>query len=163
MAKDWIENLAQDIKKKNHEAAEDYGRAQHNAGIVSNLGMPFFAALATCLEQDVSEIRHQLQGDVTACDTIVQSLNPDDIKLTRSRFPWFDAHVTHRDADVVLDYAKGRGVTEAAAHDRKTCTFTFHVAEDDTLSIQEAFSENPTQFHQPEDLSKRIVELLFQP
>ena len=32
MAKEWIANLAQDIKQKNHEAADDYGRQQLNDG-----------------------------------------------------------------------------------------------------------------------------------
>jgi hypothetical protein len=38
MAQEWIDNLAQDIKQKNHEAAENYGRSQHYAGIISDLG-----------------------------------------------------------------------------------------------------------------------------
>ena len=62
MAKEWIANLAQDIKQKSHEAAEQYGRSQHQAGIVTTQGKPFFGAFVSCLEEDVAEIRRQLQG-----------------------------------------------------------------------------------------------------
>jgi hypothetical protein len=162
MAKDWIENLAQDIKQKNHEAAENYGRDQHNAAIIANLGGPFFSTLAFSLEEDVTEIRRELQGDPTSADTIIQTVSVSDIKLTRSRFPWFDAHVTHQDANIVLDYAKDRGVSGNPNLDRKTIHFAFNVATDDSFSIREAFSDNPRSFQTPEELAKHIIELLFQ-
>lgn len=161
MAKDWIENLAQDIRQKNREAAEAYGREQHKAGIIADLGMPFFTALVSCLEDDVNEIRHQLQGDVTSSETTIQTVNADDVKLTRNRFPWFDAHVTRQDANIVLDYAKGRGIAADPNLNRQTVHFAFEVAKDDTLSIRESFSDNPRQFHKPEELARHIVELLF--
>jgi hypothetical protein len=161
MAKDWIADLAQDIKQKSHAAAEEYGRSQHQAGIVTTQGKPFFTTLVLCLEQDITEIKRQLQGDVTASDTTIQTISPAEIKLTRSRFPWFDARITHQDPIIVLDYAKGLGVAGDPALDRKTCHFTFHVADDDALSIQESFNDNPRQFDQPDELARHIVELLF--
>jgi hypothetical protein len=163
MPKDWIEALAEDIKQKNHEAAEDYGRQQHNAGIIANLGMPFFTTLASCLEEDVAEIRHRLQGDLTSADTAVQIVNINDVKLTRDRFPWFDAHVVHQDANIVLDYAKGRGTAGDPNLDRRTVHFVFTVAADDAFSVQQSFSDNPRSFQTPEELSRHIIELLFQP
>ncbi|WP_348267173.1 hypothetical protein P8936_15350 [Edaphobacter paludis] len=162
MAKDWIESLASDIKQKNHEAAELYGREQHNAAIIADLGMPFFTTLASCLEEDIAEIRRELQGDLTSSDTTFQIINGNDVKLTRSRFPWFDAHVTHQDAKIVLDYAKDRGVAGDPNLDRKIVHFDFNVATDDGFSIQEAFSDNPRRFQTPEELAKHIIELLFQ-
>ena len=45
MAKEWIENLAQDIKQKNREAAENYGRTQHYAGVMAEQGKEFFVGL----------------------------------------------------------------------------------------------------------------------
>jgi len=163
MAKDWIEDLAQDIKQKNHEAAEDYGRRQHEAGIIANLGVPFFTALVSCLEEDVAEIRRQLQGDLTSADTTVQVININDVKLTRDRFPWFDAHVIRQDASIVLDYAKARGIAGDPNLDRKTVHFAFTVAADDAFSVQQAFSENPRSFQTPEEMARHIIELLFQP
>ena len=162
MSKEWIANLAQDIRQKGHEAAENYGRSQHQAEIVATQGKQFFTAFVLCLKADVDEIKSQLQGDVTASDTVVQTINPAEIKLTRSRFPWFDARITHQDPIIVLDYAKGLGVAGDPTLDRKTCHFAFHVADDDTLSVQESFDNNPRRFHQPEELSRYIVELLFQ-
>jgi hypothetical protein len=161
MGKEWIADLAQDIRQKGHEAAENYGRSQHQAEIATLQGKPFFTAFVTSLEEDVNEIKRQLQGDVTSSDTIFQTINPSEVKLTRSRFPWFDARITHQDPIIVLDYAKGLGVANDPALDRKTCHFTFHVADDDTLSVQESFGEDPRRFHQPEELAAHIVKLLF--
>jgi hypothetical protein len=161
MGQEWIANLAQDIKQKNHEAAEDYGREQHKSGIITQQGRPFFTAFVLALEEDVNDIKRQLQGDVTASDTTIQTVNPTTVKLSRSRFPWFDAHITHRDAAIVLEYARGFGVAGDPSIDRKICHFAFQVAPDDTLSIQEAFGDNPRPFTQPEDLARYVIELLF--
>ncbi|HUZ93804.1 MAG TPA: hypothetical protein VMU57_02725 [Edaphobacter sp.] len=163
MAKEWIANLAQDIKQKNHDAAEDYGRQQHKTGIIANLGMPFFTTLVSCLEEDVAEIRRELQGDLTSADTTFQIVNINAAKLTRDRFPWFDAHLIHHDNNIVLEYAKDRGIAGDLNLDRKMVHFTFEVAADDAFSVQQSFSETPRSFQSPEELSRYIVELLFQP
>jgi hypothetical protein len=160
--KEWIANLAQDIRQKGHEAAESYGRSQHRAEIATTQGRQFFTAFALSLENDVNEIKRQLQGDVTSSDTIFQSISPTELKLTRSRFPWFDARITHQDPDIVLDYTKGLGVAGDPALDRKSCHFTFRVDGDDLLSVHESFNDNTRQFHQPEELARHIVEILFQ-
>ena len=174
MSKEWIANLAQGIKQKSHEAAEEFGRNQHKEGIITEQGKEFFANLVVCLEEDVNEVKRQLQGDVTASETTIsgvalqlptndgQPRERNEITLTRSRFPWFDAHITHHDSTIVLDYAKGLGIAGDPAIDRKSCHFAFHVADDDTLSIQEAFGDSPRQFQQPEELAQYIIELLFQ-
>ncbi|NYF50751.1 hypothetical protein [Tunturiibacter gelidoferens] len=162
MAKEWIENLAQDIKQKSHDAAEAYGRSQHQAGIITTQGKPFFTSLAACLEQDITEIKRHLQGDVTASDTTIQTISATEIKLTRSRFPWFDARITHNDSTIILDYAKGLGVAGDPTLDRKTRHFAFQVTDDDTLYIQDSFADNPKRFHQPEDLARQIIQILFE-
>jgi len=162
MDKEWIANLTQDIKQKGHEAAEKYARSQHQAEIATTQGRPFFTAFVISLEDNVKEIKRQLQGDITSSDTIFQTITPTEVKLTRSRFPWFDAHITHLDPIIVLDYAKGLGVAGDPTLDRKTSHFAFRVDDDDTLSVQESFGDNPRRFHQPDELARHIVELLFQ-
>jgi hypothetical protein len=162
MAKEWIANLAQDIKQKSHEAAEQYGRSQHQAGIITTQGKPFFAAFVSCLEEDVAEIKRQLQGDVTASETAIQTTGPTEVKLTRSRFPWFDARITHHDPTIILDYAKGLGVAGDPAIDRKSRNFAFQVTDDDALYLQDAFDDSPKRFHQPEDLARHILQILFE-
>jgi hypothetical protein len=162
MGKEWIVNLAQEVREKEHEAAENYGRSQHQAEIITNQGQPFFSVFLINLEEDINEVKRNLQGDVTASDTIFQRINPTEAKLTRSRFPWFDARITYQDPNIVLDYAKGLGVAGDPSVDRKVCHFTFQVAPDDTLSIQQSFNDNPRQFEKPQDLARYVVELLFQ-
>jgi len=161
MSTQWITNLAEDIRQKGHVAAEDYGRSQHQLGLITREGKPFFSAFLIALEKDVSAIKRELQGDVTSSDTLFQTVSPTEVKLTRSRFPWFDARITHEDPIIVLDYAKGLGVAGDPALDRKTCHFAFQVDDDDTLSIQQAVGEAPIQFRKPEELAQHIIELLF--
>jgi hypothetical protein len=173
MSQEWIANLAQDIKQKSHEAAEDYGREQHKESIITEQGKPFFANFVLCLEEDINEMKRQLQGDVTASETTIsgpalqlptnngQSGERNEVTLTRSRFPWFDARITHHDSTIVLDYAKGLGIAGDPTVDRASCHFAFHVAADDTLSIHQSFGDTPRQFRQPEELAQYIIELLF--
>jgi hypothetical protein len=161
MSTEWITNLAEDIRQKGHEAAENYGRSQHQLEIITREGKPFFSVFLIALEEDVKEIKRELQGDVTSSDTHFQKISPTEVKLTRSRFPWFDARITHEDPAILLDYAKGLGVAGDPTLDRKTCLFAFHVADDDTLSIQQAFGEDPKQFRRPAELAQHIIELLF--
>jgi len=161
MSKEWITDLAQEIQQKGHEPAENYGRSQHQSEIITTKGKPFFVAFVIGLEENVNEIKRHLQGDVTSSDTIFQTVSPTEIKITRSRFPWFDARILHQDPTIILDYAKNLGVAGDPALDRKVCHFDFRVANDDSLSIQESFGEDPRQFHQPEELARHISELLF--
>jgi len=161
MAKEWIEQLAQEIKQKNHGAAEDYGRSQHYAGIVETQGKEFFVAMVLSLQENVDALRSQLQGDLTSSETRVQTSKADEVKITRARFPWIDARLSHHDETITLDYAKGPGLEGDPKLDRKTFSFAFQVAPDDTLSVQDAFVDPPQQYKTPEELARRITEVLF--
>ena len=161
MAKEWIADLAQDIKQKNHEAAETYGRTQHYAGIISTLGKQYFVALVQCVQENVDELRSRLQGDATSSETRVQTTRADEVKIVRLRFPWVDARLTHHDDTITLDFAKGPGIEGDPKLDRKTKTFAFQVAPDDTLYVQDAFVDPPQRYPQPEGLARHITEVLF--
>ena len=161
MATEWIEKLADEIKQKNRDAAEEYGRAQHYAGIVATRGKEFFVALVQCMQGDVEALRSRLQGDPTASETRVQTSRPDEVRITRSRFPWVDARLTHKDDTVLLDYAKGAGVEGDAKMGRVTRAFAFQVGTDDGLFARDAFAEPGREYRKPEELARRIVEMLF--
>ena len=165
MSQPWIEKLAEDVKQKGHDAAEAYGRQLHRSGIIAEQGKTFFTALVLVLEQDFAEMRSQLQGSAVSCETSVQRNSPSEARLTRSRFPWFDATLKHAAEDIVLEYEQGRGVAnEQLTHpstDRQTAHFSFQVDAADRMTIAESFDETQRQFAQPEDLAKHIVELLF--
>ena len=148
--------------RSSHDAAEQYGRSQHQAGIITTQGKPFFAAFVSRLEEDVAEMKRQLQGDVTASETIIQTTGLTEVKLTRSRFPWFDARITHHDPTVNLDYSKGLGIAGDPAIDRKSRNFAFQVSDDDALYLQDAFDDNPKRLHQPEELARHILQILFE-
>jgi hypothetical protein len=161
MAEEWIEKLAADIKQKNREAAEDYGRSQHYAGIISDLGKGFFVAFADCLTKDVELLRRALQGDPTAAETGVQTIKANEIKITRARFPWVDARVTHKDDTITLEYAKGPGSGGDPALNRNTRIYAFRVGADDSLYVEDAFADQPGRYEKPEDLARQMAEFLF--
>jgi hypothetical protein len=163
MSRAWIEQLAENIKQKDREAANAYGREQHRLGVVNARGHEFFALVAQALEVDFSEIKARLQGDVTASETSIETNGFNQVMMARSRFPWFDAVLKYEQATIVLDYAQGKGVgaDPKTVVDRQVTVFTFVVAEDDALSVEEGFGEHPQPFTEPEDLAQHIMEILF--
>ena len=161
MAEEWLDRLAQEIKQKNREAAEQFGRSQHYAGVIADQGKGYFVALTRCLQENVEALRRGLQGDVTSAETGVQTPKPDEIKITRARFPWGDARVMHNQDTVTLDYAKGPGSEGDPQVDRKTASFAFKVAPDDSLYTEDGFLAEPKQYKRPEELARRITEILF--
>jgi len=162
MAKEWIENLAQQIKEKNREPAEEYGRAQHQADIIAVQGRAFFGDLVRCLEDNFTQIRRQLQGDPTSAEITIMTTGATQVRLTRSRFPWFDAHVAHQDPTITLEYAKDLGAPgDPTLAERKTLIFDFHVDPEDKLSVEDAFGDMPHKYATPEDLAQKITEILF--
>lgn len=163
MAEEWIESLAAEIKRKDHDAAEEFGRQQHYAGVIAEKAKPFFVALVQSLQQNVDSLRSQLQGDLTAAETGVQSVRACEVKITRARFPWVDATIEHMADSIVLDYAKTAGTPGDPAQDRKSCTYAFRVAPDDSLYVAEAFSAQPAEYREPQELARSITETLFAP
>lgn len=165
MAKEWIEELAEQIRQKNREAAEKYGRDQHYAGVIASLGKEYFVRLATELREDVETLRRQLQGDATAAETAVETIRAGEVKIRRARFPWVEAVLRHRDETILLEYAKEPGTRPSlggdAAAELKTRSFAFRVAPDDSLYVEEAFADAPRRYEQPEALAREIVEILF--
>jgi hypothetical protein len=162
MAKEWIEQLAQGIKEKNREAAEEFGRQQHQNDVIETQGRVFFADLVRSLEDNFTQIRRLLQGDPTSAEIATATTGATQVRLTRARFPWFDAHITHEDGKITLEYAKDLGVVgDPALAERKTLIFAFKVAPDDKLSVEDAFGDTPRSYVTPEDLAEKITEILF--
>lgn len=163
MAKQWIEQLAEEIRHKNTEAAEEYGRKEHYASVIAARGKEFFVALVFCLKENIDTLRRQLQGEAVAAEMALENGKPDEARIRRARFPWVDARLTHSDDTITLDYAKDQGLRGDPQMDRKTCAFAFRVTADDTLFAEEAYVGPAKQFRQPEDLARHITETLFTP
>jgi hypothetical protein len=161
MTEAWIEDLAQDIKERHREAAQDYGRSEHYAGVVAARGPEYFFALVSSLRQNVDALRGRLQGDPTSADTVLQTIKPDEVKITRARFPWVDARLVHNDDTITLDYAKRLGTAGDPALDRTSCGFVLRVGPDETLFVEEAFAAEPKSYAKPEELARHITEVLF--
>ncbi len=161
MAQQWLEQIADNIKRRHHEAAEDYGRAQHYAGIIADRGKPFFLGLVQCLQQNVDALRAQLQGDMTAAETALQTVRACEVKIIRSRFPWVDATVEHHTDTITLDYARSNGTAGDPAQDRILRTYAFRVDSTDRLYLEDAFTERPAEYRDPEALARHITEVLF--
>ena len=162
MAKEWIENLAQGIKDKNREPAEEYGRAQHQADVIETQGRIFFGDLLRALDDNFTQIRRQLQGDPTSAEVAILTTGATQAHLTRTRFPWFDAQLEWHERTISLDYAKDPGiVNDPKMIDRKSLIFNFQVDPADKLSVQDSFGDIPASYATPEELAQRITEVLF--
>ena len=158
---EWIDRLAGEIREKNRDAAQAYGRDQHFAEVVARLGKEFFVRFATALEQDVDALRRRLQGDATSAETVVQPGRAGELRITRERFPWVDATVTHRDDSVLVEYAKGAGVAGDPMLDRKSRAYVLRASADDRVYAEDAFGDRPEKYDSPEELARAVMELLF--
>ncbi|MDP9038246.1 MAG: hypothetical protein M3O02_03095 [Acidobacteriota bacterium] len=163
MAQEWIEQLAGEIKQKNQQPAEEFGRAQHAATVVAEKGKQFFVTMVQALQHNVDALRSQLQGDLTAAETGLQTVRACEVKVTRARFPWVDATIEHHGDTITLDYAKGSGTAAEGTPERKQCTYTFRVTPEDCLYVRDAFAVEHAEYDQPDSLARRITELLFTP
>jgi hypothetical protein len=163
MAKEWIEKLTQEIKDKNREAALEFGRRQHQNDVIANQGRIFFSDMVRALEDNFTQIRRLLQGDPTSAEIATATTGATQVRLTRSRFPWFDAHITHDEGKIILEYAKELGIAgDPALAQTRSLIFDFKVAPDDKLSVQDAFGDTPQTYATPEELAERITGTLFQ-
>lgn len=163
MSETWIAELATAIKEKDKEAAEDYARAEHYAGVAAERGRSFFFAAAQCLQDDVDALRRELQGDVTSAEMSLDRTSANEVRITRARFPWVDARLTHADDVITLDYAKGEGTAGDPQQDRVTRSFAFRVAADEKLRIEEAFAAEAKSYETPEEFARAVIEILFRP
>jgi hypothetical protein len=161
--KEWIESLAQNIKDKNREPAEEFGRAQHQADIITTQGRTFFGDLLRAIEDNFTQIRRQLQGDPTSAEIAILTTGATQAQLTRSRFPWFDAQLAWHESTITLDYAKDPGiVNDPKVLDRKNLIFNFKVDPADVLYVEDAFGDTPAKYATAEDLAQRITQTLFE-
>jgi hypothetical protein len=161
MSESWIGQLATEIKQKDREAAEDYARAQHYAGVAVERGRDFFFTVVQCLQDDVDALRRELQGDVTSAEMTLESVRPAEVRITRARFPWVDARLTHSDDAITLDYAKGAGTAGDPQQDRATRSFAFRVGQDEKLRVEEAFAAQPKNCETAEEFARAVMEILF--
>jgi hypothetical protein len=161
MSDNWIGQLATEIRQKDREAAQDYARAQHYAGVAAERGRGFFIDVVNCLQQDVDALRRELQGDVTSAEMALDRVRPDEARITRARFPWVDARLTHSDDAITLDYAKGTGTAGDPRQDRVTRSFAFRVGQDEKLRVEEAFAAQPKSCETAEEFARAVMEILF--
>ena len=161
MSEAWIEELAGEIRRKNREAAERYGREQHFAGVIEAGAPGFFLALTEYLRENVEGIRRSLQGDVTAAEMAVERGAVNGVRIVRARFPWVDARVTHQEETITLDYAKDAAVVGEVTAERMVRMFVFRVGADDRMYVEDGFSERPERYETAERLARKITELLF--
>jgi hypothetical protein len=162
-SREWIEKLTQDLKQKNREAAEEFGRAQHRSDVIASEGRLFFGDMARAIDDNFTLIRRQLQGDPASADLAMISTGATAVHLTRARFPWFDAHVTHEGDLITLDYARDPAYPgDPSLVERTRRVFHFHVDPADRLSVEDSFGDTPQSYAAPEDLARRITEILFE-
>ncbi len=163
MAKEWIETLTGEIKERHREVAAEFSREQHRADVIAVQGRIFFSDMVRALDDNFTQIKKLLQGDATSADIAMVSTGTTQVHLTRSRFPWFDAHLGHEKEEITLDYAKDVGISaDPATAERKMVVFDIHVSPEDKLTFEDKSTESVQIFDAPEDLARRVTEILFE-
>ena len=159
MAKEWIEKLAEDIKTKEHKPAEEFAKEQRRLEALNRKGRLFYDELFKTLASDIAELNLALSGDVTGSTiTIgpVPSAHNVNFNITRPNFPKVTAAIRYSRDNIVFAYTQQNGV-------QMSVQYTFHVGENEGVSVKEAFGESAKHFNHPAELAKHIMELLFRP
>ena len=162
MAKEWLEELANQIKEQHRDVAEAFTRDQHRANVIAVEGRVFFGDVVRALEENFSQLKKLLQGDATSAEIAILTTGTTQIHLTRSRFPWFDAHLGHENEDITLEYGKDAGIPDDPANAGKcTVLFHIHVSDDDKLSFEDTSVEPTKTYDTADELAQRVTEILF--
>ncbi len=156
MAKEWIQQLADDIKRKDHDAAERLAREEHRRQTLTLKGEQFYDGLIRAITDDVAELNAALEGDITASPIAVNGVGERTHKVHRARFPMVQAQLRYELEGVALNYSRSGSQSSS-----RSATYNFQVSANDVVSIREHAGEKPRSFEQPEDLARHLVELLF--
>ncbi len=163
--KDWIGNLAREIKEKDHVAATATLHAEHKDDVLRTKGLQFYKDVERVLREDLSELDQALQGDVTESPITVTSQtngNAQQVVINRARFPFVNAFLTYSAEQLNLTYKKSNEPTAAGNVDSMPAggeMFDFHVDESDGLTLRQAVGSKT--FTTPDDFAKFVMETLF--
>ena len=163
--KDWIENLARDIKEKDHVVATATLHAEHMDNVLRTKGVQFYQDVERSLREDVSELQQALQGDATESPITVTAQttsSSQQIVINRSRFPFVNAFITYTAQQLTFTYKKSNEPTAAKNVDSVPAggeMFDFHVDESDELTLRQAVGSRT--FAIPEEFARFVMETLF--
>ncbi len=156
MTKEWIQQLADDIKRKDHDAAEKLAREEHRRQTLTLKGEQFYDGLIRAITDDVAELNAALAGDITASPIAVNEVGERTHKVHRARFPMVQAQLRYELERIALNYSRSGSQSSS-----RSASYDFQVSEADSLSIRKNAGDKPGSFESPEDLARHLVELLF--
>ena len=90
MHEEWLQRLANDIREKEHKAAEEAARARVRIQLLTAKGPVFWKAFADSLHENVLALRNLLEGDVTLTEGPLSfTFDPvtQQVQLAKAAFP----------------------------------------------------------------------------
>jgi hypothetical protein len=158
MTKDWVQEIANSIKHKEHTAAKDFTKQQQAAEVMTTKGRYFFDTLVTSLVEDIEELNEALKGDVTGSTIVFQNLNQDQVAIRKERFPTVMANIVYSIAKITLTIQQkpvGSGYSES---------YCFQAREDDSFcALNQVQTDVPfhNEYKDGFELGKHIMRKLF--
>jgi hypothetical protein len=163
MAEEWLKKLAEQIKAKDHEAAEEVARAVHQLEIIEHHGPVFWRSFTGFLKKYVNDMIEDLEADVTlregklSCDV---DLGNSKIDIRKAAFPYvqFSATPQYNQRIATIVYAtvnpmatqnQSIGTTNMPCH--------FEVTNHDKVFLH----LDGKEFHEPQEAAKHVMEKLF--
>jgi hypothetical protein len=142
-------------------------RRQH---IINEQGPAFYKETIGALDRDIKSLTEDLAGDITSFPTTVQvqgdAGEPNaPVYITRQACPAVNANLNLQlsQEQISLSYLKVNPgpIAEGQEHQYLSVMFRFEVGEHDGPYLVGPFGENPKTFHNPDQLARYIMELLF--
>lgn len=160
MSEPWIEKIIQDIKEKDHKAAEQAMREEHQKRVIAEKAPIFWRDFADFLKKFVNEIHAGLRGDITE-GTFSFELDDrnQEIKCEKSAFPFvsFTATPEFGSGKVTMSLTKVNPILSQAGASGSIIPCRFEVQSNDTLVLQ----LNGHSYAEPEHAAKFIIEKAF--
>jgi len=160
MSEAWINQIVEDIKVKDHNAAEQAAKEKHRLAVIAEKGPIFWRSFADFLKKFVEEIRAGLEGDVTQ-GNINCEFDPTSgrIQINKSAFPFltFNAAPNYSGQPMIPNYVKVNPQQGGSPHSGQSIPCRFEVVGHDDLILQ----LNGSSYAAPDFAAKFLIEKLF--
>jgi hypothetical protein len=160
MAEEWLRALAQQIKHRDHDAAEQFARQRHVQEIVAEHGPVFWRSFADFLAKYVDEIKADFHEDITLREgPLTFSFTNNQISIKKAAFPFveFNATPQFQNGGVGITYRVNNPQQTVAGRAAMSMPCRLEVSQDNKVFLQ--LDGQP--FQEPGQAAQHIMQKLF--
>lgn len=162
MAEDWLKRLAGEIKEKDHTAAEEKARADHELVLIKEHGSVLWRSFTDFLIKYVGDMKADLHEDITLQEgplDIRVEPKSGKIDINKEAFPYvsFMAAPQYPQRIAQVFYAVFNPKAPAGSHSNTVMPCRFEVNPQNRVYLQ--LDGKP--FHEANEAAKYIMEKLF--